>query len=355
MDQITRGIAPNRRGKGVAALGAVALALGLTACSSPASEESPAGEETDSTPVTVALDWTTNTNHVGIYVAEELGYYEEAGLELEILPYASSPTTDLIESGSADFGVSTQAVVQQARTAGADLASVFAVVQKETGALVTLPDRDDIASPSDLDGKLYGGFGIPLYHKLAQQVIKNDGGQGDIEEVTLTTGAYDALEAGSIDFTAAITTWESILQEQAGQPFQVFEYEDFGIPNEQTILIATSDETISADPEKVEAFVQATQRGYQYTIDNREEAAQLLIDADTTTLGESEELVRASLDKLIDEGYFQNGDRAVGSHDPEAWDGFGGFLLESELLTDGSGEIVTEAPDWESYYTNEYL
>jgi ABC-type nitrate/sulfonate/bicarbonate transport system substrate-binding protein len=58
-----------------------------------------------SEPVSVALDWTPNTNHIGLFVAEAKGFYQEAGIELEILPYTDTSAATLVANHVADFGI----------------------------------------------------------------------------------------------------------------------------------------------------------------------------------------------------------------------------------------------------------
>ena len=111
------------------------------------------------TELRVALDWTPNTNHVGLYVAEAEGFYDEAGLDVEILPYTDTSASTLIANGVAQFGILSSLSLFTQGTAGADLKATYAVVQHETGRLVFDGRREDIQTPADLDGKIYAGFG----------------------------------------------------------------------------------------------------------------------------------------------------------------------------------------------------
>ncbi|TIU56452.1 MAG: myristoyl transferase, partial [Mesorhizobium sp.] len=70
--------------------------------------------------VTVALDWTPNTNHVGLYVAQAKGFYAEAGLDVQILPYTDTAAGTLIANRVADFGILGSIGLFTQRTAGAD-------------------------------------------------------------------------------------------------------------------------------------------------------------------------------------------------------------------------------------------
>lgn len=334
------------------AVGATSVLL-LAGCSS---SGEPTTEVPDERPlVRFALDWAPNTNHIGVYVADALGYFEEAGVAVEILPYASTPVPELISGGAADFGIAGQAIVQMGRTAGLDVVSVYRVTQTEVGELVFLADRDDITRPADLDGLTFGGFGSPLYSSMVRTMIEHDGGEGDVTEVILDTGAYDALSTGSIDFTLSVSTWESINAEIEERPYRAFDYQDYGMPELQAVGIVSSDAFLESDPETAQAFVTAVQRGYQYAADEPEEAAQLLIDANSDTLGASEELVRRSVALLATEGYFVADGVQTGSANPQVWEDYGAFLVENEILVDSAGETVTETPDWSEYYTDEFL
>ncbi len=146
--------------------------------------------------VTVALDWTPNTNHTGIYVARDLGYYKAAGIDVKILPYASTAPETLVSHGKADFGFSYSAGIAFARAAGADVTSVFAVLQHTALEVGVRADRSDIKTPKDLDGKVYAGFGTPDEKPLLQTVIRHAGGTGTFKDVTLNTSAYDAVYRG---------------------------------------------------------------------------------------------------------------------------------------------------------------
>ena len=168
------------------------LALGLAAACAPAAPAwpSPAREK-----VSVALDWTPNTNHIGLYVARDKGFYANAGLDVDILPYIDTSAGTLVANQVADFGVVGSIGLFTQRAAGANLKAVYAVVQTETGRLVFNAGRTDIRRPRDLDGKVYGGFGSDWETALIGTLIRNDGGAGRFETVTLGTSNIAATSS----------------------------------------------------------------------------------------------------------------------------------------------------------------
>lgn len=336
-----------------AALAAGALALVGCTAPGPAASEAGANAGQDLAPVTFALDWAPNTNHIGLYVAEAEGYFADAGLDVEILPYGSTPASQLVSAGEADFGIGGQSGVQMARTSGLDVTSVYRVTQTDTGRLVVLGDREDLQRPKDLDGGVFGGFGAPLFGALASSTIKGDGGAGKFEEVVLDTGAYEALSQGRIDFTLSVATWENLQMEIDGHPYRAWRYQDFGVPEQQSTGIISSDAYLAAEPETARAFVQAVAKGYEFAAQDPEAAADILIEANPDTLGTAEELVRRSAKLMAEDGYFVSQDREIGAVDPQAWAEFGAFLFEGGFLTDSEGAAVTEEPDWSTYYTDD--
>ncbi len=352
----------NRRSVATLAAGAV-VALTLTACGGTGSDatgsNSPgAGNSSGSADklaeISFALDWAPNTNHIGVYVAQELGYFDDAGLDVEILPYGSTDVLQLVSAGEADFGIAGQSAVQVARTAGLDVVSVLSATQTDAGRLVTLESRKDITQPADLDEKIFGGFGSPLYSAIAETMITHNGGKGEFTEVSLDTGSYEALSQGSIDFTLSIATWENVQGEIENRPYRAFRYQDYGVPDQHSLGIVSSDTFLASHHDDAAAFIQAVARGYEFAAENPQEAADLLIAANPDTLSTATELVHRSAELMATE-YFVSKDRPVGAADPHMWEEFGSFLFERGFLVDSSGKVLTEEPDWSEYFTNEYL
>lgn len=307
-----------------------------------------------STPVSVALDWTPNTNHVGLFVAEAKGFYEEAGVDVEILPYTDTSAATLVANNVADFGILGSIGLFTQRTAGADLVATYALVQTETGRLVFKADRDDIQTPRDLDGKIYAGFGSGWETALIGTIIRHDGGVGEFETVTLGTSAYEALANGAVDFTLEVYTWEGVKAERDGPAQRAFRYADYGVPDQHTNFLGTSGAYLAKNPDTARAFISASQRGYAYAVENPDEATDILVAANADSLLDRD-FVRASLQALVDGHYLQTEDGTIGTIDPGKMEAMGGFLFEAGLLKDGNGAAVVETPDFSAYFTNDFL
>ncbi|TPJ05165.1 ABC transporter substrate-binding protein [Mesorhizobium sp. B2-7-3] len=304
--------------------------------------------------VTVALDWTVNTNHIGLFVARDKGFYREAGLEVDILPYSDTGAGTLVANHVADFGINGTISLFTQKTAGADLKGVYAVVQSETGRLVFNAARSEIKSPKNLDGLTYGGFGSAWETALISTIIRHDGGKGYFETVTLGTSAYEALANGSVDFTLEVSTWEGVEAELRGVKQRSFVYADHGVPDEHTTLISSSEAYLQANPELASSFIQATRRGYQFAVDHPGEAATLLIAANKDALT-NPALVHASLKALLEGNYLRGQNGAIGTLDPAKMEAIGNYLFAAGILRDTDGKVLPQSPDFARYFNNAFL
>ncbi|MBE0414537.1 ABC transporter substrate-binding protein [Yoonia sp.] len=304
--------------------------------------------------VSVALDWTPNTNHVGLYVAQSKGWFTEAGLDVDILPYTDTSSGALVALGVAEFGILSAVGFHSQRAAGADMTAVMAVVQHETGRVVFNGDRDDIQRPADLDGKIYAGFGSAWENALISTIIRNDGGEGVFDTVTLGTSAYEALANGSVDFTLEVSTWEGVNSVLLNRPQRAFRYADYGVPDQHTTFLGGNGTWLAQNPDIARAFVQAAQRGYEFAANNPQEAAEMLI-AETSGMLTNPDLVRASMAALVDGGYLQDPGEPVGLIDDTMIDNITAFLFEAGIMRGEDGRPLDVMPDVSDWFTNAYL
>tara|TARA_R110002094_G_scaffold102119_2_gene101829 strand:+ start:3949 stop:4938 length:990 start_codon:yes stop_codon:yes gene_type:complete len=304
--------------------------------------------------LSVALDWTPNTNHVGLYVAQSKGWFGDAGLDVDILPYTDTSSGTLVAAGVAEFGVLSAVGFHSQRATGAAMTVVMAVVQHETGRLVFNGDREDIQRPADLDGKIYAGFGSAWEEALISTIILNDGGIGAFDTVTLGTSAYEALANGRVDFTLEVSTWEGVNSVLLDRPQRAFRYADYGVPDQHTTFLGGNSTWLAANPDTARAFVQAAQRGYDFAANNPGDAAEILI-AETAGMMNNPALVHASMDALVDGGYLQDPGEPVGLIDGEMFSNIANFLFEADIMRGEDGRPLAEMPDVSLWFTNGYL
>ena len=325
-----------------ALLCACALTLGLTACGS--QEEASSGLEK----ITFVLDWTPNTNHTGLYVAMEKGWFEEAGIEVEVVQPPEDGAEVLVGSGRAQFGVSFQDYIAPALVGDAPLpiTAVAAIVQHNTSGIVSRKG-EGMDRPAGLAGKKYATWDLPVEKATMEHVVEADG--GDFSQVELipstVTDEVSALRSQSVDAIWIYYGWAGIACEVAGLETDYFAFADIDpVFDFYSPVVIANDQYLADHPETAKAFVAALAKGYQFAVEEPEEAAAILLSAAPELQG-SEELVTESQKYLADQ-YIADAPR-WGEFDAARWDGFYGWLNDNGL---------TEAPiPAGAGFTNDYL
>lgn len=326
---------------------------------SPAPSSSPSGSSSPSAavePATVrlALDWTPNTNHTGFFVARAKGWYEAAGIELQVLPYASATPETLLAAHQAECGISFQDSMTFAVAAGADIVSVMAILQKTASAIGVLADGP-IESPRDLDGTTYAGFGYPNEVPTLKAVIKADGGTGDFEVATLDSAAYEALYNKKADFTIPFTAWEGVEADLRGIELRYFRFADYGFPEFYQVVLACDRDWLERDPDAARRFVAATVQGFKFGVTDAAAAADILVAENPGVFDANPELPKASQQFLVEGGYLVDHRGGFGGQTLLRWAAYSQFLFDQGLLADGAGKPLAAPLDYGSLFTNDYL
>ena len=311
----------------------------------------PAGEPV---PVRLALDWTPNTNHLGFYVADAKGWYADAGVKLDVLPYGGTAPEAILAAHQAECGISFQNSLTFAVAAGAPIVSTMAILQ-HTAQEIAVLESSPITRPKALDGKTYAGFGYPNEVPTLQSVVKFDGGTGAFDTVTLDTAAYDALYAKRADFVITFSAWEGIEAGQRGIPLRTFKFTDYGFPDFYQVVLACDRDWLAANPAAAKAFIGATVKGFEFANANPDEAATILIAQNPGVFDSNPELPKASAEFMAKEGLLVDANGHAGSQTLDTWTGYSTFLYEQGLLTDAAGKPLAAAPDYASLFTNDFL
>jgi ABC-type nitrate/sulfonate/bicarbonate transport system substrate-binding protein len=335
---------PRARRGAILAAATTALLLGLAACGD-GDDDAGSGGQAGSEQVTLVLDWTPNTNHGGIYLAEASGYYDDAGIDLEIVQPGETDPLQALGTGNADFAISVQEALVPARAAGVPAVSVAAIIEHNTSSMLALAESG-ITSPADFEGHRYGGFGGQLETALVEHLVECDGGDpGAVDFVEVGDTDYRVgLENGNFDFVWIYDGWDKLRLELEGVEVTTIPFIERVdcIPDWYTPLIATSEDLIADDPELVRGFLDATARGYREAMEDPGAAADALLAAAPEL---DEELVRASAGYLA--GQYASDPEVWGRQDADTWARFVDFLVEAGL--------VEEGVDVEASYTNEFL
>lgn len=295
--------------------------------------------------VTVVLDWVPNTNHTGLYVASDLGYYEAEGLNVEIIQPTEGGSADLIAAGQGEFGISYQEQVTYARTAANPLPvkAIAAVIQHNTSGFAS-PVEKGIETPADFEGKAYGGWGSPMEEAVLKGLMENEG--ADYSQLDIVSiGALDFFTAVKehVDFTWIYYGWDGVAAQLQDFDINFIKLQDFDPALDfYTPVIIANEDTLANDPELVAAFMRATTKGYEYAMEQPEEAVQSLLKAAPEI---DEDIAVASQIYLAGE-YQSDADR-WGEMDVEIWNTFGNWMFERGLI---ESEL-----NGEEAFTNEFL
>ena len=307
----------------------------------------------------LALDWTPNTNHTGIYVARAKGYYDEAGVDLTI----HSPADDDYETTPAKRVADGAATVAIAPSESAisyhthpdypSLTAIAAVCQRDTSAVVTL-ESSGIDRPKKLDNKTYASYDARFEDHIVRQLVRNDGGQGEIDVITPPKlGIPNTLVDGTADATWVFMPWEGVQAERDGIELNAFSLDEYGVPYGYTPVLLADPATIETDSDSLSAFLGATARGYEFAADHPEEAARLLAEtAEGPGLDDEAFLVESQ--RRIGEAYCSEGEWGWMRH--ERWAEFVSWLAAENVLRTLDGEhIPADEVDVAALYTNALL
>jgi hypothetical protein len=293
------------------------------------------GSEKQSTSVEkklkLVLDWTPNTNHTGLYVAMDKGYYKEAGIELEIVQPPEDGAEVLVASGKADFGISFQDTMAGALSKDSPLPikAVAAITQHNTSGIMSRKG-DGITTPKGLEGKKYATWDLPIEKAILKNVVEKDG--GDFAKVELipstVTDEVSALSTKQIDAVWVYYGWAGISAKVKGFDFDYFAFKDINPTFDYyTPVLITNDDMIKNNSDTVKKFLEATKKGYEFAAGNPQDAAEILLkyapEIDSKLANASQEyLSTCYIDKDIPWGYI----------DSERWKNFYRWINENNLL-----------------------
>lgn len=324
------------------ALMAFAAVLLLASCSNTTEDSKEQGKD-NKQKITVVLDWTPNTNHTGLYAAEEKGFFAEEGLDVDIITPGESGADSLVASGKADFGVSYQEGITQARVQGVPIVSIAAIIQHNTSGFAS-PAENNIKSPKDFAGKTYGGWGSEVEASVISSLMKQDNADiKDVDIVNIGDADYFTAMKQNIDFAWIYYGWTGVEAELRGEKINMIYLTDSSDKLDYyTPVLSTNEKMIADNPETVKAFLKAATKGYEYTIDNPDDAASILLkhapDLD-------EELVKKSQEWLASK--YQDDAPRWGEQKLSVWENYSDWMYDNKLLE--------KKLDADKAFTNEFL
>lgn len=295
--------------------------------------------------ITLILDWTPNTNHTGIYVAKDLGYYENAGIDLEIVQPADGSSLQLLAAKQGDFAISYQEDLTYAKTSDnpLPLKAIATIIQHNTSGFSS-PKEYGIETVKDFENKTYGGYGGASEEAIIKTVMEKNG--ADFSKVTsVVSGDEDFFAAtkNGIDFMWTFEGWTNVEARLKGEELNFIAAKDLDEALDYyTPIIVAREDYINENKDIITKFMEATTKGYEYAIENPKESAEIL----TKLVPEIDlELATQSQEYLASK--YKEGTEIFGEMKDSVWNNYTKFMLDNNLIN--KDMKANEA------YTNEFL
>ena len=238
------------------------------------------GKSKNNQKVKIVLDWVPNTNHTGLYVAKDLGYFKEEGLNVEIVQPPEGSTTALIGAGGAEFGISFQDTLAKsfAKENPVPVTAVAAILQHNTSGIISLKKKG-IDSPKKLEGKKYATWEDNIEQAILKKLVTDD--KGDFSKVKLIPYTITDVVTGlksDVDAVWVYYAWDGIATERAGLQTNFLKIRDYAkeLDYYSPVIIANND-FLKKNPEIAKKVLKAIKKGYEYAMKNPEESAKILV------------------------------------------------------------------------------
>jgi putative hydroxymethylpyrimidine transport system substrate-binding protein len=328
------------------ALFVLALTLAFAACGEKSEEVG--GERQD---FSLTLDFYPNPDHAGIYMAEKLGYFEEAGLDVGInAPSDPAAPIKLVAAGRTDLAISYEPEVALAREQGLDVVAVGALVDQPLTSMIWL-GKSGIKGVGDLKGQTIATAGIPYQDKFLETILARVKlTPDDVKAVNVGFGLLPALLGGSAQaMLGGFRNVEGVDLRERGKAPVVTPVDQLGVPTYDELVFVADREKLEADPDKFRLFLAVPERGTEAAVEQPGEATKAITEANPDL---EPKLAAAEVEATLPLLGAKTAGRPYGYMDPEEWEAFAGWMRDnglieqlpqpSELLDNGylpSGEI----------------
>lgn len=343
-----------KRTGGRALLLIAAMALVVAACGDDSGDDTTttaAAAPEEMTDVSVQLQWVTQSQFAGYYAALAQGFYEDLGLNVEIIEGGVDIVPAVVlDSGGADFAVSWSMRALAPREEGADVVNIAQPFERSATLQVSFADSG-IDSVEDLEGTNVGNWGFGNEYELLAGL--RQAGLDPDTDVTLVQQQFDMLAflAGDIDAAQAMTynEYAQVLETVNPETGELYQPEDLHLIDwnqEGTAMLQdgiwADQSRLADDPDYRDAavkFVQGSLQGWIWCRDNPDECVQVVLE-NAPILGESHQTWQLNeINALI---WPSSG--GVGVMDPALWD------QTIEVAT--SLGILAAAPEGTPYVTD---
>ena len=280
--------------------------------------------------IRIVLDWTPNTNHTGLFVAKDLGYFKDEGIDVEIVQPPEGSTTALIGAGGAEFGISFQDTLAKSFSSDAPVpvTAVAAIINHNTSGIISLKEKG-INTPKKLEGKRYATWDDEIEKAILKKMVTDDNGNfNNVKMIPNTvTDVVTALKT-NIDAVWVYYAWDGVATKLAGLKTNFLKFVDYGpeLDFYSPVIIANND-YLKKNPNEAKKVLKAIKKGYEYSIQNPEKAAKILVKNSPEI---NPKLALASQEWLVSQ--YKGNAKKWGEIDKNRWDLFYSWLYKNKLI-----------------------
>jgi putative hydroxymethylpyrimidine transport system substrate-binding protein len=302
------------------------IALGLAACGEKSEDAS-----TEAQPLSLTLDFYPNADHAGIYMAQKLGYFEEAGLDVNIeTPSDPAAPLKLVAAGQSDLAISYEPELALAHEKGLDVVAIGALVNRPLTSLIWL-GSSGIKGVADLKGKTVATAGIPYQDAFLKTILARVKlSPSDVKAVNVGFGLLPALLGGSAEaMLGGFRNVEGVDLRLRGKDPVVTPVDQLGVPTYNELVLVANREALAADPERFRLFIAALERGTDAAVEQPRAATQVLLEANN---GLDPKLTAAEVEATLPLLSARTPDQPYGYMDPDEWATFAGWMRDNGLI-----------------------
>jgi putative hydroxymethylpyrimidine transport system substrate-binding protein len=267
---------PSRTAAVAAIVAAVAVASGLSACGEKSEDVS--GE---TQPFSLTLDFYPNPDHAGIYMAEKLGYFEDAGLDDSIAtPSDPSAPIKQVAAGRSDLAISYEPEVILAEQQGLNVISIGALVDRPLTSMIWLK-KSGIGGIAGLRGKTIATAGIPYQDAYLKTILARANlSPGDVKAVNVGFGLLPAILGGQADaMLGGFSNVEGVDLRMRGKDPVVTPVDKLGVPTYDELVLVAQRDRLEEDPEPYRLFLAALARGTAAAVKSPGAATKAVLEA----------------------------------------------------------------------------
>ncbi|MCP2638002.1 ABC transporter substrate-binding protein [Microbacterium sp. HD4P20] len=316
------------------------------------------GDAGELTPVKLQLQWLPQAQFAGYFAAIDQGFFEEEGLEVEIIPSGGDIVPqDALANGDVDFAIAWVPKVLGSIEAGANLTDIAQIFQRSGTLQVSWADSG-IDSVADFEGKTIGSWGFGNEWEIFA-AMADEGLDSTTVQIITQDFNMNAFLQGDIDAAQAMTynEYAQLLETVNPETGELYQPEDFNVISYEDTAGAMLQDAIWADTERLEsdeeyaetavAFLKAVVKGWVFARDNPEQAAEITL-ANGSAWGPSHELwMMNETNKLI-----WPSPEGIGIIDEAAWQQTVDGALAA--VNETGAHLITEEPP-ATAWSNEYI